>query len=174
MGSLRKGRAGVGGAGAAGSDPVTGRVIQRSVTFHGTAVEAEQYRAERAAEYAVRRAATRAAPMLTVGELLERWLAADHPWSPTTWDGYRSNSRSLAADCELARTRAVSLTPGQLRTAFARWSAGGATQSVIAARGTERWPARGSGASVRRGSSAVCCLPSGEFLPGLYHMYVVR
>jgi hypothetical protein len=29
---------------AAGTDPVTGRVIQRSVTFHSTAAEAEAYR----------------------------------------------------------------------------------------------------------------------------------
>ena len=135
MGSLRERRPGVWEVRvAAGSDALTGRVIQRSVTFHGTAVEAEQYRAELAAEYAVRRAAARAAPMLSVGELLERWQAADHPWRPTTWDGYRSNARHLAADHELARTRVVSLTPRQLRTAFARWSAAGATPSVIAGR----------------------------------------
>src|SRR5215210_6349976 len=134
-GSLRERRPGVWEVRvAAGSDPVTGRVIQRSITFHGTVVEAERYRWELAAEYSVRRAATRAAPMLTVGELLNRWLAADHAWRPSTWAGYRSNARYLAADGELAGTRVVSLTPRQLRATFARWSAAGATQSVIGGR----------------------------------------
>jgi integrase len=135
MGSLGERRPGVWEVRVAvGSDPVTGRVIQRSVTFYGGAAEAERYRAELAAEYANRRGAARAAPMLTVGELLERWLVADHPWRPTTWAGYRSNASYLAADRDLAGMRVVSLTPRQLRTCFARWSAAGATPSVIAAR----------------------------------------
>lgn len=119
---------------AAGTDPVTGRVIQRSVTFHGTAADAEAYRQELAAEYTRRRAVTRAAPLLTVGELLERWLLADHPWRPSTWVGYRSVAGQLRADRALADQRVVSLTPRQLRATFARWSAAGATQSVIGAR----------------------------------------
>jgi integrase len=119
---------------AAGVDPVTGRVMQRSLTFHGSGRAAEQYRHELAVEYQKRRAATRAAPMLTVAELLERWLVADHRWRPSTWIGYRSNARHLAADRELARARVVSLTPRRLRATFARWSAEGATDSVIGGR----------------------------------------
>jgi len=119
---------------APGTDPVTGRVIQRSVTFHGTAADAEAYQRDLADEYARRRTATRVAPLLTVGELLERWLLADHPWRPSTWQGYRSNARQLAADTELAGVRVVLLTPRQLRTTFARWSAAGATPSVVAGR----------------------------------------
>jgi hypothetical protein len=46
--------------------------MQRSITFHGSAKAAERYRHELALEYQKRRAATRAAPMLTVAELLER------------------------------------------------------------------------------------------------------
>jgi hypothetical protein len=91
--------------GAVGRDPVTGRVIQRSVTFYGSAAEVEHYRAEIATEYARRRGAVRAAPMLTIGELLERWLAADHPRRVTTSDGYRSNASYRAADRELAGVR---------------------------------------------------------------------
>jgi integrase len=72
--------------------------------------------------------------MLTVRELLERWLLADHPWRPTTWIGYRSNARGLSRDCTLANKRVVSLTPQQVRQAFARWEAVGATPSVIAGR----------------------------------------
>lgn len=134
-GSLRERRPGVWEIRiAAGTDPVTGRVIQRSITFHGTAVDAETYRQELAAEYARRRVATRAAPLLTVGELVERWLLADHPWRPSTWVGYRSVARQLANDAELAGVRVVSLTPRQLRATFARWSAAGATPSVIGGR----------------------------------------
>jgi integrase len=119
---------------AAGTDLLTGRTLQRSVTFHGSADEAEVYRAELAAEYAARRSVARAAPMLTVGALLERWLLADHPWRPSTWVGYRANARSLSRDRLLARTRVVSLTPQQVRRAFVRWEAAGKTLSVIAGR----------------------------------------
>lgn len=48
---------------------MTGRTLQRSVTFHGTEADAETYRAEVAAEYSARRSVARAAPMLNVGEL---------------------------------------------------------------------------------------------------------
>jgi hypothetical protein len=49
---------------AAGTDPLTGHTMQRSVTFRGTETDAEAYRAELAAEYAARRSASGAAPML--------------------------------------------------------------------------------------------------------------
>jgi len=119
---------------AAGSDAVTGRTLQRSVTFRGSAVDAEAYRVELAAEYAARRSITRAAPMLTVAELLDRWLLADHPWKPSTAIGYASNARLIVADRRLAATRVVSLTPQAVRSAFARWEATGATSSTVALR----------------------------------------
>jgi hypothetical protein len=95
---------------AAGTDPVTGRTIQRSVTFHGTKADADTYQLELAGEYAARRSIVRAAPLLTVGDLLERWLAADHPWKPSTWSSHRSNARFLSAD-KLASTRHHAHTP---------------------------------------------------------------
>lgn len=119
---------------AAGVDAVTSRTMQRSVTFHGSAADAEAYRSQLAAEYAARRAVNRAAPMLTVAELLERWLAADHRWKPSTWVGYRSNARHLSADAALARTKVASVTPQLLRAAFERWEADGATASVVGGR----------------------------------------
>ena len=64
-----------------GSDPVTGRTTYRSVTFTGSPVDAERYAAELAAEYRARRSVAVAAPMLTVEELLTRWLDADSPLS---------------------------------------------------------------------------------------------
>lgn len=48
--------------------------------------------------------------------------------------GYRSAARGLIQDRRLADTRAVSLTPVQLRTTFARWSTDGVTLSVIGGR----------------------------------------
>jgi integrase len=119
---------------AAGTDAMTGRTLQRSITFHGSAAEAETYRLELAAEYAARRSVARAAPMLTVGELFERWLAADHPWKPSTRMGYASNARLIAGDRQLVQTRVVSLTPQTVRSAFARWEAGGATSTTVATR----------------------------------------
>jgi integrase len=119
---------------AAGTDAVTGRTMQRSVTFRGTAGQAEAYRTELASEYAARRSVTRAAPMLTVGELFERWLLADHPWKPSTRVGYASNARLIAADRKLASTRVVSLTPQAVRAAFARWEAAGASSATVAGR----------------------------------------
>jgi hypothetical protein len=77
---------------------------------------------------------TRAAPLLTVAELVERWLLADHPWKPSTLVGYRSNGRSLANDPQLAGMRVVSLTPALLRASFARWSAARASKSVFPGR----------------------------------------
>ena len=72
-GSLRERRPGVWEIRvAAGTDPVTGRTLRRSVTFRGSAVDAEAYRVQLAVECSERRAVTRAAPMLTVAELLER------------------------------------------------------------------------------------------------------
>ena len=119
---------------AAGTDAVTGRTMQRSVTLRGSATEAERYRAELAGVYAARRSVTRAAPMLTVSELLERWLVADHPWKPSTQVGYASNAGLITADRTLAHRRVVSLTPQIVRAAFARWEVAGASSATVAAR----------------------------------------
>ena len=119
---------------AAGVDPVTSRMIQRSVTFHGAAAEAEDYRRDLAAEYAARRSIAQAAPLLTVAELLERWLAADHPWKPSTRIGYTSNARFLSTDPMLGARRVVSLTPDLVNAASRRWTSAGASISVTSGR----------------------------------------
>ena len=134
-GSLRERRSGVWELRiSVGTDPVTGRTMTRSVTFRGTRDQAERYGSELAAEYRARRSVAKAAPMLTVGELLDRWLVADHPWKPSTLVGYTSNANALRADDTLACLRVVSLTPRVLRTAFSRWSAAGAGPAVISGR----------------------------------------
>lgn len=119
---------------AAGTDPVTGRTLQRSVTFRGAERDAEAYRRDLAAEYVARRSVSCAAPMLTVEELLLRWLTADHPWKPSTEVGYRSNVRHLLSDRRLAQTRVVSLTPPLVRQAFERWRSAGASEAVVGGR----------------------------------------
>jgi integrase len=119
---------------AAGTNPVTGRTLQRSVTFRGSERDANVYRRELAAEYVARRSVATAAPMLTIAELLERWLHADQPWKPSTRVGYRSNARFLGAEPTLGQSRVVSLTPRDVRRAFARWEGDGASVSVIGGR----------------------------------------
>jgi len=118
---------------AVGVDPVSGRTVQRSFTFHGCAEEAELHRKELAAEWAERRAVRRAAPFLSVGELLERWLAAHHDWRPATWIGARSNVKALSAD-PLAVRRVSTLKPEHVRAAMAAWSSAGASVAVVSGR----------------------------------------
>ena len=118
---------------AVGVDPVSGRTVQRSFSFHGSAEDAELRRKELAAEWAERRAIRRAAPFLTAGELLERWLSAHHNWRPATWISARSNVKALCAD-PLALRRVSTLKPEHVRAAMASWSARGATVAVVSGR----------------------------------------
>ncbi|MGH9079161.1 MAG: tyrosine-type recombinase/integrase, partial [Acidimicrobiales bacterium] len=117
-----------------GIDPVSGRTVQRSFVFHGDECEAEARRQELAAEWTERRAIRRAAPFLTVGELLERWLTAHHDWRPATWISARSNVKALRAD-RLAARRVTTLTPEVVRAAMmATWTAAGASVAVVSGR----------------------------------------
>ena len=114
---------------AVGVEPVSGRTVQRSFTFHGCAEGAELHPMELAAEWAERRAVRRAAPFLTVGELLERWLCAHHDWRPASWIGARPNVKALSAD-RLAMRRVSTLKPEHVRAAVAVWSSAGASVAV--------------------------------------------
>ena len=118
---------------AVGVDPVSGRTVQRSFSFHGTAEDAELRRKELAAEWAERRAIRRAAPFLTVGGLLERWLSAQHDWRPATWISARSNVKALRPD-GLSVRRVSTLKPEHVRAAMAAWSAQGASVAVVSGR----------------------------------------
>jgi hypothetical protein len=108
----------------AGAHPVTGRTVTRSVTFHGNRADATAYAADLAAEHTAHRSLARAAPFVTVDELLGRGLAADHRWKPSTYRGYRSNARHLSSD-PLGAVRVCTLTPSRVRAALARWQAQG-------------------------------------------------
>ncbi len=72
-------------------------------------------------------------PVITVAEVLTGWVAADHPWKPSTLVGYRSVVRSLARD-PLGSVRAAALTPQVARSAIARWQSAGASVAVVASR----------------------------------------
>jgi integrase len=133
-GSLREKRPGVFEIRVAvGVDPVSGRTVQRSFFFHGALEDAEERRRELAAQFAEYRSIRRAAPFLTVGELLERWLAAQHDWRPSTWTGVRSNVKALSADA-LAGRRVATLRPEVVRVTMARWRDSGAGVSVVSGR----------------------------------------
>jgi integrase len=118
---------------AVATDPITGRAIQRSFTFRGDRDDAEARCAELAADYAAHRVAAQAAPFLTVDELLERWLASDHDWRPSTWSSYGHNARALRAD-PIAQVRVARLAPPLARAAIGRWRSGGVTDSVVSGR----------------------------------------
>ena len=133
-GSLREKRPGVFEIRVAvGVDPVSGRTVQRSFWFHGALEDAEERRRELAAQFAEYRSIRRAAPFLTVGELLERWLCAQHDWRPSTWVGVRSNVKALSAD-PIAGRRVATLRPEVVRVTMARWREAGAGVSVVSGR----------------------------------------
>ena len=73
-----------------GPDPVTGRTRHRSVTVHGTSADAARVRTQLRAERAdvVGPGSLPPGPLITVAELLPAWLAAEHPWKPSTVVGY--------------------------------------------------------------------------------------
>lgn len=134
-GSLRERRSGVWEIRiAVATDLVTGRTVQRSFTFRGDRTAAQIWCHELAEEYACRRAAHREAPFLTVGELLARWIDAEHDWKPSTVSGYRSNVRGLGRDELLHAHRVVSVSPAVVRQAMARWAAAGAGPAVVGGR----------------------------------------
>lgn len=118
---------------AVGVDPVSGRTVQRSFWFHGALEDAAERRSELATQFAEYRAFRRAAPFLTVGELVERWMAAHHDWRPSTWSSARSNVKALTAD-PVAERRVSSLRPEVVRQAMARWKETGASVSVLSGR----------------------------------------
>jgi integrase len=89
-------------------------------------------RADLAEHFAEKRAALHA-PILTVGDVLSRWIESPHDWRPSSWTSARSNARALCAD-QISTLRVTSLRPMVVRTAMARWRDEGATVSVVSGR----------------------------------------
>ena len=72
-------------------------------------------------------------PLITVGELLPAWLAAEHPWKPSTVVGYRSTVKALLQDA-VADLRVMSLSPRVVRDRVEVWARAGVGPAVAAAR----------------------------------------
>lgn len=96
----------------ADNDPVTGRTRHLSVTVHGTEADAT---ATRIRLLATGRPVTPPPDRVPVGYLLQAWLAADHPWKPSTYVGYGSNARALSLD-PVALRPAAALSPTRSAT----------------------------------------------------------
>ena len=110
-GSIRERRPGAFEARVAvGMNPAGSHTRQRSITVHGTRDDAEA----QAAGLVAAAATGRTRPpgrLLALSELLDVWLAADHPWKPSTLVGYRCAARRAAA---AAATIWSSVGPGAL------------------------------------------------------------
>ena len=113
-----------------GPDPVSGRPVYSSVTVHGELADAQQRRALLAAQ-AEQIRERRQQPLRTVRDLLQVWLAAEHAWTPSTWQGYRLAARRLAAD-PLSLRPPEQVSPPVLRAALQGWQADGLASSTAA------------------------------------------
>lgn len=113
-----------------GTDPVSGKPRQRSITVHGDPVTAQQARAQLAAQAAQWRA-TRNPPLSTVQELLHRWISSEHDWKPSTWQNYRQAARRLSEQ-PLAGRDPLTVSPPVLRAAMRTWTANGIPASTVA------------------------------------------
>ena len=104
-----------------GFDPARGRSIQRSFTVRGDAALAGRARRELVAECGSIRSDIRcAASVVTVGELLEGYLASAQLWKPATVASHRHVVSTLRGD-PLCRCRLQALTPAVMRAAICRW-----------------------------------------------------
>ncbi|MEV7046184.1 tyrosine-type recombinase/integrase [Amycolatopsis sp. NPDC051061] len=116
-----------------GTHPLSGRSKQRSFTVHGDEEYAAQRQAELVADHGVRRVCADRGDRLTVEQLLDRFEAAPHRWSPTTLRSYGGVIRDLRRD-RLAHCWLDRLTPAVLEVALARWATAGATPSTLSGR----------------------------------------
>jgi hypothetical protein len=117
-----------------GFDPGRARSIQRSFTVRGDAALAGQARREQAEYGATRSDIRQAAPVVTVGELLDGYLGSAQLWKPATAASHRHVVSTLAGD-PLCRCRLQSLTPAVMRAAICRWR----DQGVSVPRVSARW-----------------------------------
>jgi integrase len=113
------------------NDLLTGRSVQRSFTVHADRDLAEQHRRALVERFGVDRSALYCeGARWTVGELLGRFIDAEHQWRPATRSSHTSVVRFLTRD-PLGRVGVAALTPLLVEEAMARWrAAGGSTASV--------------------------------------------
>lgn len=117
-----------------GYDPARGRSVQRSFTVHGDEEHAQARRRELVADLGATRVdATTLAGQITIGDLLERFLAGPHHWQPATLASHRHVVGTLLAD-RLAQRRLAKLTPGYLRATLRRWQQEGLSVPTVSGR----------------------------------------
>jgi integrase len=117
-----------------GSDPAAGRSRQASFTHRGDADSAACRQAELVELYgAVPVVAPPQSAAMTVGELLEAFVAAPHRWSVTTWRSHRGNAAIVCRD-GLGRARLDRMTPNTMERAIERWSRAGAGAATLGGR----------------------------------------
>jgi site-specific recombinase XerC len=134
LGSIRQRRDGVWEVRVSlGPDLISGRSEVKSLTVFGSRDTAQDARRRYAAEAARVRAHRLARAEITLADLLQVWLDADHGWKPSTTTGYRSIVNCLARDA-LSRNRAVDVTTPVLRAATARWRCDGVRDPTVFAR----------------------------------------
>lgn len=105
---------------------------QRSYTLHGTQVEAET-ELGRLLALASEHRGVASPDRITVAQVLGLWLAADHPWKPSTLVGYRSVASFLTRD-PLGRRLACQVHPAAVRQSLEAWQREGVSQAVTGAR----------------------------------------
>lgn len=133
-GSLRERRPGAWEVRVAlGADPVSGRSRVRSLTVHGDRKSAQIARARWAEEADRIRIRGHARAGLTVGDLLEDWLATDHSWRPSTLAGNRSAAGYVARD-RLGSRVVTDVSPSVVRAVCAAWRDAGWKDPTIYAR----------------------------------------
>lgn len=112
-----------------GPHALSGQSVYRSITVHGDLAQAEHRRAVLAAQ-AEQLRRTPVTPVSTVGELLNRWLTAEHCWKPSTWRGYRETARRLRAGPLILRSPEA-LNPVVMRAVMRDWERHGVPTTTI-------------------------------------------
>ena len=118
---------------ALGPDLVSGRSRVRSLTVHGDCAVAETAGLGWSLTPQRLRSRGRARPEITVTDLLQDWLSADHGWRPPTLVGYQSAAGFLIKD-GIGHRRAIDINPTVLRAACTAWRASGWPDPTVWAR----------------------------------------
>jgi len=100
---------------ASGKDPSTGPTLQRSFYVYGDRADAGAARRELAELYATRRKCISVWPLLTVGDVLDRWLESDHDWRPSIWVSTRPTAKALRASLVPLQLRAIGFSSLTIR-----------------------------------------------------------
>ncbi len=113
------------------NDEVTGGSVQRSFTVHDDADVADARRGELVERFGINRSALYCTgARLDLGELLERFLAANGHWRPATRSSNTSVARFLADD-PLGSIGLAVISPTMVEAAFARWRRRGASVALV-------------------------------------------